>query len=375
MWIAPGRAPCSYSSGSRTSSTTAPRRRDLVLGSGELVAGKPTESVRFRRWTTSAGRSLELADQTSAKRHLRRLAADHGTSPVARAAPGVRARRGRGARRWAPRSTPARPAGSATPRGAPRDREVVLERRCLLGQRVRGPQPVGAAEVGDARIGGDAGAGEHGRVGRRGHGVQIRSRTSATRSRTPPRAPGDGASGTTAVPDGPPPVNPCAAGESGSLGETEAPADDATPIEVTATEFEFDGLDTIDGTGQYALTLTNEGNELHEVVLVRIDDDETRPIEELLQETDPSSFATDIAFAFACPGASSEPTAVDIGRARPVRRRVLHPDRRRSRYPARGVRDARPSARDAGHGRRDPGGLTPRFAACFPQRLRTRTSM
>lgn len=123
---------------------------------------------------------------------------------------------------------------------------------------------------------------------------------------------GDGASGTTAVPDGPPPVNPCAAGESGSLGETEAPADGATPIEVTATEYEFDGLDTIDGTGQYALTLTNEGNELHEVVLVRIDDDETRPIEELLQETDPSSFATDIAFAFACPGASSEPTAVDI---------------------------------------------------------------
>lgn len=122
----------------------------------------------------------------------------------------------------------------------------------------------------------------------------------------------DGASGTTAVPDGSPPANPCAAGESGTLGETEPPEAGATPVEVTAEEYEFEGLDAIDGTGEYALTLTNEGQELHELVLVRIDDDETRPIEELLQETDPSSFATDVAFVFACPGDSSAPTAVSI---------------------------------------------------------------
>lgn len=122
----------------------------------------------------------------------------------------------------------------------------------------------------------------------------------------------DSASGTTAVPDGPPPVNPCAEGESGDLGEGPAPADDATAIEVTAADYSFAGLDAIDATGDYALTLTNEGEELHEIVLVRIADGETRPVEELLEEEDPSEFATDIAFAFACPGASSEPTAVNI---------------------------------------------------------------
>lgn len=122
----------------------------------------------------------------------------------------------------------------------------------------------------------------------------------------------DDASDTTALPDGPPPVNPCAAGESGDLGEVEAPSDDAAPIEVTADEYVFGGLDEITSTGEYALTLRNEGEELHEVALVRIDDDETRPVEELLQEDDPSEFATDIAFAFACPGDTSEPTAVSI---------------------------------------------------------------
>jgi hypothetical protein len=122
----------------------------------------------------------------------------------------------------------------------------------------------------------------------------------------------DDTTDTTALPDGPPDANPCAAGESGDLGETEAPSDDATAIEVTADEYVFSGLDEITETGEYALTLTNEGEELHEIVMVRIDDDETRPVEELLQEEDPSQFATDVAFAFACPGDSSEPTAVNI---------------------------------------------------------------
>lgn len=123
----------------------------------------------------------------------------------------------------------------------------------------------------------------------------------------------DSGSDTTALPDGPPPVNPCAAGESGDLGgEGPAPSADATEIEVIARDFAFDGLEAIDSTGEYALTLTNTGSELHEVVMVRIDDDETRPIEELLMEEDPSAFATDVAFAFACPGDSSAPVSVQI---------------------------------------------------------------
>lgn len=111
---------------------------------------------------------------------------------------------------------------------------------------------------------------------------------------------------------GAPDVNPCAEGESGTLGPATPPVEGATEVAVTAVDYGFEGLEALSSTGQYAVTLTNDGQELHELVIQKIDDDETRPLEELLQEEDPSDFVTDVAFTFACPGATSEPTQVDL---------------------------------------------------------------
>ena len=113
--------------------------------------------------------------------------------------------------------------------------------------------------------------------------------------------------------DGPPDENPCAEGGSGDLGEDggPGPAADATPVTVTGTEYQFAGGEELATMGSYALTFTNVGTELHEAVVVKLADGETRPLEELLaSEEEPET--TDIAFAFACPGASSEPVAAEI---------------------------------------------------------------
>jgi hypothetical protein len=110
--------------------------------------------------------------------------------------------------------------------------------------------------------------------------------------------------------EGAPEANPCAEGESGTFGETAPPADDATEIDVTATDYAFDGLDAITETGEYAITLTNDGEELHEISLVRLADEET-PIEEIIaSEEEPE--LTEIAFSFACPGATAEPAGATI---------------------------------------------------------------
>lgn len=110
-----------------------------------------------------------------------------------------------------------------------------------------------------------------------------------------------------------PDVNPCAEGESGTLGPPPAaPAADATPVTITASEYTFGGLDALNATGEYAVTLENAGKELHEIVIQKIDDAETRPLEELLTVEDPSSFTTDVAFSFACPGVTAEPVSVNL---------------------------------------------------------------
>jgi hypothetical protein len=112
---------------------------------------------------------------------------------------------------------------------------------------------------------------------------------------------------------GAPDVNPCAPGESGTLGPPgDDPADDATAVTINGSEYEFTGQEALSAAGEYAITFTNTGNELHEFVLMRIDDDETRPLSELLMEESAEEFTTEVAFAFACPGDSSEPVAADL---------------------------------------------------------------
>ena len=108
-------------------------------------------------------------------------------------------------------------------------------------------------------------------------------------------------------PDGPPEVNPCAEGvtpEEAGLPPAEEPAEGATPVSITAKDYEFVGADALDAGGSFAITLTNEGTELHEMAIVKLADDETRSVEEIMASGEEPE-TTDVAFGFACPGSST----------------------------------------------------------------------
>ncbi len=113
---------------------------------------------------------------------------------------------------------------------------------------------------------------------------------------------------------GPPDENPCAEGGSGELAPPTAPADGATEVTVTAADYSFEGVDAMTTAGEYAVTLTNEGNELHELMVFKVKDGEERPIEELLQLPDEEAMevVSEIGMTFACPGATAEPTGMDL---------------------------------------------------------------
>jgi hypothetical protein len=114
---------------------------------------------------------------------------------------------------------------------------------------------------------------------------------------------------------GAPDVNPCAEGESGTFGPpSEPPSDDATEVTIVGSEYNFAGFEEMSSAGEYAMTFTNEGEELHEAVIMKIDDEETRPIEELLElpEEEAMEVTSQVAFAFACPGDTAEPVSVDL---------------------------------------------------------------
>ncbi|SOC50619.1 hypothetical protein SAMN05660748_3371 [Blastococcus aggregatus] len=53
-------------------------------------------------------------------------------------------------------------------------------------------------------------------------------------------------------------------------------------VEATGVDYEYEGLPESVPAGVVAVTLTNEGTELHEIGIARINDDVTEPIEELL---------------------------------------------------------------------------------------------
>lgn len=115
--------------------------------------------------------------------------------------------------------------------------------------------------------------------------------------------------------EGPPEENPCAEGASGDMGPPqEEPADDATAVTVTGSDYAFDGVEEMADVGEYALTFTNDGEELHELVVARIADGETRSLEELVELPDEEAMEVIemVAFAFACPGDSSDPVGVNI---------------------------------------------------------------
>jgi hypothetical protein len=53
-------------------------------------------------------------------------------------------------------------------------------------------------------------------------------------------------------------------------------------IEATGVDYEYEGLPDTVPAGVVAVTLTNEGEELHEIGIARINDDVTEPVEQLL---------------------------------------------------------------------------------------------
>ena len=108
--------------------------------------------------------------------------------------------------------------------------------------------------------------------------------------------------------DGPPEINPCAEGvdpADAGLPPAEEPAEGATAVTVTAKDYEFVGADALSAGGTFAITLENEGNELHEMMIQKIDESETRSVEEMLQSEEPPETLSEVAFGFACPGSST----------------------------------------------------------------------
>lgn len=73
-----------------------------------------------------------------------------------------------------------------------------------------------------------------------------------------------------------------------SPDEEEVSSDDEAggTVEITAVDYAFEGVpDTVEAGTELTLTNASEG-EVHEMVVSRIDDDETRPLEELLGLSD-----------------------------------------------------------------------------------------
>ncbi len=63
-----------------------------------------------------------------------------------------------------------------------------------------------------------------------------------------------------------------------------------THVPVTATEYAFDGINSELPAGPASFELTNDGAELHMLTLVRINDDVTEPVENLLALPDEEAF-------------------------------------------------------------------------------------
>ena len=108
----------------------------------------------------------------------------------------------------------------------------------------------------------------------------------------------------------------CAEGDVFIFPPSAEPDTDADPVNVAVTE-EGDGAERVYSfsenaatdlgeVGSYAVTFQNQGEEMHELIVSRINDDETRSVPDLLaaigQGTDPASFSSDVAATSACPG-------------------------------------------------------------------------
>jgi hypothetical protein len=92
---------------------------------------------------------------------------------------------------------------------------------------------------------------------------------------------------------------------------------DFATLDVTATNYQFDGIADSVSAGTTVVNFDNAGTEFHEIALVRIDEGEERSLEELmaLPEDEVDSLITEKGFVLAPPGAQTYFTAdLDPGR-------------------------------------------------------------
>jgi hypothetical protein len=127
----------------------------------------------------------------------------------------------------------------------------------------------------------------------------------------------EGSEGEEGEEGGPPDENPCAPGAEAPPGDPEAepPAEGATEVTITARDYEFEGYEELAATGDYAVSFANEGTELHELVVMKIKDDEERSLEELLQlpeEEAQAAIEAEVGGSFACPGQTADPVAFSV---------------------------------------------------------------
>ena len=84
-------------------------------------------------------------------------------------------------------------------------------------------------------------------------------------------------------------------------------------VEATGVDYEYEGIPGTVAAGTTALTFSNEGQEMHEIALARINDDVTMSVEEILglPEEQALSMVTPVGGAFAEPG-GSDTTFVEL---------------------------------------------------------------
>jgi hypothetical protein len=84
-------------------------------------------------------------------------------------------------------------------------------------------------------------------------------------------------------------------------------------VGIAASEYAFGGFPAELAAGPTIFTFENIGEEVHEMILMRINDDVTLSVDEILQlpEEESEGMATEAGFAFAFPGSTSQ-TVVDL---------------------------------------------------------------
>jgi hypothetical protein len=116
-------------------------------------------------------------------------------------------------------------------------------------------------------------------------------------------------------------INPCGPGGDGDVPGPpgEPPAAGATPVTLTAMEYAFGDVESSYPAGDYAFTLSNEGAELHEAVLLRILDEEVTFDDLKAMSEEEAETAIEFAGgAIACPGDVAEPFGVSLTSGRYV---------------------------------------------------------